>query len=1019
MLSRWIDFSIDNRWLVLILTVAFIAGSTYVMLQVPIDAFPDLTNNQITVITECPGMPPTEVEQLVTFPIETAIMGLPKTEGVRSISKLGLSVVTLVFDDAVNTYFARQIVNERLQEARARLPQGIEPGLGPVATAFGEVYQYTIEAPGESLMDRKTLHDWQIRHQLRTVRGVNEVNTWGGETKQITIEVDPDALQRYNLTLREVFERVRENSANFGGGFIEHAGEQYTVLGLGRARDMADLEKIVLMARAGTPVLLRDVAAINAQALPRQGAALRDAKGETVSGMAIMLKGENGLQVLTRLKTRLASLNLPKGVTISPFYDQSDVIYGTIRTVTRNLLEAGALVILVLLLFLGNMRAALIVAAVIPLSMLSGFLGMAAFGVSANLMSLGAIDFGMIVDGAVVMMENSIRRLSHERHLRPLDVTREAAREVARPIVFAVAIIIAVYIPIFLLEGLEGRMFRPMAITVCAALAGSLVLALTLVPALAAIVLRKGGTESHGKWFENLRSGYRHSLHFAFRHRPWFLTISVLVLATALGSLHYIGTEFMPRLDEGSLLIETRKFPGISLTESIRMSEQIEKTVMQFPEVRSVVTKLGRPDLATEAMGIYEGDVYVLLKPRDQWSSVHTKAELIEHLAARLARIPGVVYNFTQPMAMRLDEVVSGIKADVALKIFGEDPRKLEQLAAEAQHILAAVPGAADVQSEVISGIAELHVAIDRPALARYGLNVTDVRQLLDSTTGGSQVSEMIDGQRRFPIAVRLPARYRSDFGTIGNLLLQGPAGERVRLNQVADISVKRGPEIVSRENGQRRIVVQCNVRGVDLGSFVEIAQQRIGKGLTIPPGYSLDWGGQFENQARANKRLAIVLPASILIIFGLLFATFHSSRQALLILLNVPFALVGGIAALWIRGLNLNLSASVGFIALFGVAVLNGIVMLSYINRLRNDGMGIESAIHVGAAMRLRPVLMTALVASLGFVPMAFSTAIGAEVQRPLATVVIGGLVTSTVLTLYLLPLLYSWFSWKDAEAR
>jgi len=1014
MLTRFVDFHLRHRLFVLTGLIGLIAAGVTVMLRIPIDAFPDLTNNQVVVITECPAMAPTEVEQLVTFPIETALMGLPRTQGIRSISKLGLSMVTLMFDDSVDTYFARQLVNERVQEVRTRLPEGLEPTLGPVATAFGEVYQYTLESKTHSLMELKTLHEWQVKLGLRTVAGVNEVNTWGGESQQYQIEVDPVRLQRYGLTLRDVFERVRENNANFGGGYIEHASEQYTVLGLGRTANAADIERVVLLARAGTPVLVSDVARVMLAPMPRQGAVLRDAHGETVSGMAIMLKGENGRQVIERVKARLASMRLPAGVRIVPFYDQGTVIDRTIKTVRQNLLEAGVLVVLVLLLFLGNMRAAFIVAAVIPLSMLVGFIGMQVFGVSANLMSLGAIDFGMIVDGAVVMMENSIRRLQHPK-AAPQEEVRRAAHEVARPILFAVAIIIAVYTPIVFLEGLEGRMFRPMAIAVCSSLIGALLFALTVVPTAASLVLRKGVKENKEAWFERVRSGYVALLRLLLRYRMATLAVSVVVLAVSLGSLAWIGTEFMPRLDEGSILVQTKKLPGISLTESIELSKKVERVIAGFPEVAGVVTKLGRPDVATEAMGIYEGDVYVLLKPREQWKA-RGKEELISKMAAALEVVPGVEYNFTQPMAMRLDETVSGVKADVALKIFGEDPRTLEQLAERALKTISAVPGAADPQMEIVSGVAELRVEVDRAALARYGLNVSSVRELVEAAIGGRTVSEMVEGQRRFPIVVRLPERFRMDPASVSELPLAAPAGEQIRLGQVARIEVARGPEVVSREDGQRRIVVQANVRGTDLGSFVAEAQRRIARDLPLPAGYSVGWGGQFENQQRAMKRLIIVLPLSILIIFALLFITFDSVPHALLILLNVPFAMVGGIAALWARGLNLNLSASIGFIALFGVAVLNGIVMVSHINHLRGEGLRVEDAVIEGASVRLRPVLMTALVASLGFLPMALSTAPGAEVQRPLATVVIGGLVTATGLTLFLLPLVYPWFSPKES---
>lgn len=1020
MLTHLVDFHLKNRFLVLAGLVLIVIGGLWSLARLPIDAFPDLTNNQVVVITECPAMAPSEVEMLVTYPIETALMGLPKTETIRSVSKLGLSMVTVVLDDSVETYLARQLVNERLMEVRSRIPEGLMPMLGPVATAFGEIYQYTLEGGGLSPMDLKTLHDWQIKPQLRGVAGINEVNTWGGETQQFHVEVDPVALQRYGLTLHEIEDKIRENNANFGGGFIDHGAEQYTVRGLGRVEGKEDLGRIVLRSSAGTPVLLRDVAAVARHPMPRQGAVTRDGRGETVSGMTIMLKGENGREVNERVKERLASLRLPDGVAIVPFYDQSEVINRTIRTVRTNLFEGGALVIVILLLFLGNIRAAILVAAVIPLSMLIGFMGMRFFGISANLMSMGAIDFGMIVDGAIVMMENSVRHLhrgENEPVFDPVERVRRAAAEVARPITFGVAIIIAVYIPIFFLEGLEGRMFRPMAITVCSALVGSLVLALTFIPAAAATILRKGVRHKEEHWFESLRERYLRALGFFFRHRLATVAAAVLIVAVAIGSLLFIGTEFMPRLEEGSILITSKKLPGVSLPESVRMNIEVEQVLVDFPEIRGIVSKAGRPDLATEAMGVYETDVYVLLHPMTEWTRFRTKDELIDAMAEALDDVPGMAFSFTQPMAMRLDEVVSGVKSDLAVKIFGEDPQVLQRLAERVLHIVSGVRGAADEQMEVVSGVAELRVDVDRAALARYGLNVSDVRDLMDVVIGGRTVSQLIDGQRRFDIVLHFPDRSRADIDAIASALLFAPGGERVMLGQVARVYVARGPEAINREDAQRRIVVQANVRGRDLGSFVADVQDRVRRELELPPGYTIDWGGQFENQERAMKRLAIVVPASAFLIFSILFATFGNVRHALLILLNVPFALVGGVAFLWMRGINLNLSASIGFIALFGVAVLNGIVLVSAINRLREGGMATPEAVRTGASMRLRPVLMTALVASLGFVPMAVNTTAGAEVQRPLATVVIGGLITSTLLTLFVLPLIYPWFTPERRE--
>lgn len=1013
MLNSLIDAALRNRILVLAGVVLLVVGGIFSLLDLPIDAFPDLTNNQVTVVTAAPGMAPTEVERLVSWPIETTLMGLPKVTEARSISKFSLSKITVVFEDSVDPYFARQLVNERLQEVRGRIPAGLEPGLGPNATPFGEVYQFTIEGENVPLDEKKAFLDWVIRPLLRTVPGIVEVETWGGLTRQFEIEVRPEALERHGLALSDVEKAVAASNENFGGGFIEFGGEQHTVVGKGRINKPSDLEEIVIDSRAGTPVRVRDVAEVRVGALQRQGATLRDGHGESVSAMAIMLKGENSREVIARVKKRLAGVKMPEGMRIVPFYDQSEVINRTIATVRRNLAEAGLLVMAVLLLFLGNIRAALLVASVIPLSLLAGFIGMKWFGVTANLMSLGAVDFGMIVDGAVVMMENAVARLGARTDGESVDdVIRSAAHEVARPIVFAVGIIIAVYMPIFFLEGLEGRMFRPMAVTVVSALAGSLALALFAMPVLASYLLRRG-VKGHaaGGWFEHLRAFYRRLLLTALRFRALTVTAGVIIAAIALGSMYFLGTEFMPRLEEGSILVTTKKLPGVSLTDSAKLSVAVEQVLLALPEVNGIVTKLGRPDLATDQMGIYEADVYVLLNPQSQWK-VATKEELIAKMRTALEAVPGVAYNFTQPMAMRLDETISGIKADVAVKLFGEDPETLDALALRAFRVLERVPGATDAQMEITSGVAELHVEPDRAALARYGLHIDDVRQMVEAAVGGRPVSEFIDGQRRFAIVVRLPAFYRERPESLEQIRLQAPGGERVLLGQVAKVRTARGPEVISRENGLRRVVVQSNVTGRDLGSFADEARRRVAEEVVLPPGYFIDWGGQFENKERALSRLALVLPLSVAAIFALLYFTFYSARQAMLILCNVPFALVGGVAALWLRGMNLNLSASIGFIALFGVAVLNGIVMVSQINRLRESGIPDDEAVPEGATLRLRPVLMTALVASLGFLPMALSTSAGSEVQRPLASVVIGGLASSTVLTLFLLPAMYSWFS-------
>ena len=1022
MLNRIIDIALAYRWLVIAGMVALLGAGGYALYTIPVEAFPDLTNNQVVVVTDAPSLPPTEVEQLVTYPIERVMLGLPNKLEVRSLSKLGLSMVTVVFDDSVAMYFARQLVSERLQQISAVLPRGIQPTLGLPATAFGELYQYTLSGP-MSAMELKDLHEWVIKPQLRTLPGVSEINAWGGETKQFQIVLDPAVLDQYGLTLHDVAKRVEDNNMNFGGGYIEHAGEQYTLLGTGRAVSTSDLGNIVLLSNKGSSVLLRDVADVRIGAAPPEGATLRN--GETVSGMVIMLKGENGKKLIERVKERIAGLRLPAGVKINPFYDQSFVIDGTIHTVEKNLFEGFLLVTFILLLFLGNVRAALITAAVIPFSMLIGFLGMRLFGISANLMSLGAIDFGMIVDGAVVMMESSVHRLEEKRPGEsPFDAVRYAAHEVARPMTFAVVIIIAVYLPILFLQGLEGRMFRPMAITVCSALAGSLLLALGLVPVLASFSFRKGigragRVRGEPEWIAKIGRIYVRLLESAMNHRVLTTAVAVLVLGVSIASLFFIGTEFMPKLDEGSILVETRKLPGVSLTESVAISKRIELRLRQLPEIADVVIKIGRPVFATEAMGINEGDTYLLLRPMDQWKRFHTKEALIEAVAKELDDIPGIAYSFTQPMAMRIDETISGVKADLAIKIFGDDFRRLDAIGQQVLRAVAAVPGAADEQMEITSGVAELSIRIDRAALARYGLNVSDVEEAVASGGSGDLISEVIDGQKRYTVALRLPDSYRTDPDAMRKIMLRAPGGEQVALEQVSHVEVRRGPVLVNREQGQRRIVVMSNVRNRDLGSFVAEVRSRIDHDVAIPPGYFVEYGGQFENQDRATRRLILIVPIAITLIFILLYLTFASVKLALLVVGNIPFALVGGIAALWLRGMNLNLSASVGFIALFGVAMLNGVVMVSSINQFRKSGYATREAVLGGARRRLRPVLITAFVASFGFIPMALSTSTGAEVQRPLASVVIGGLASSTLLTLFLLPILYEWVSGRTKVSR
>jgi cobalt-zinc-cadmium resistance protein CzcA len=1019
MLNALIEFSLQQRLLVIALTLLLAGAGLFALSSLPIDSYPDLTNNQVNIFTEAPGMAAGEVEQLVTYPIESAMLGLRKTDEVRSISKFGISVVTIVFDDAVDSYFARQLVNERLQEARGRLPQDVEPVLGPLATPFGEISHYVLEGKGYDAMALRTLQDWVVKPQLRTISGVNDVSGWGGLTQQYHVIVDPEHLLAYQLTLQDVYAALANSNQNFGGSYVERGSEGFTVLGLGRfdpAKAESEIGSVVLKASAGTPVLVRDVAAIKIGSAIRQGSVSKDGQGEVVSGMVIMSKGESSKATIEKVHERFRQLekSLPPGVKITPFYEQTDLINRTTKTLAINLLEGGVLVILVLFLFLFNVRASLIVASVIPLSMLIAFIGMKAFGLTANLMSLGAIDFGLIVDGAVVMIEGFVTALA-VGHKAPDARERQrrlhlSALDIARPVVFGIVIIIAVYLPLFALQGLEARMFRPMALTVCCALVGSLLLTLTFVPALGSLLLRPHGHGLHERFMQALQNAYRRMLERVARLRWLTVGIALALVLASFFMLTRLGTEFMPKLDEGQLLIETRRLPSVSLTQATDISRLVETALLEFPEVTSVVTKLGRPDIATDTMGVYQGDVYVKLKPIEQWRTAATRDGLIEAFDQKLQTVPGVVYNFTQPLEMRMDEVISGVRSDVAVKLFGDDTAVLEREGERIRRVLARVPGAADVQVEALSGAGELQIQINRAALARYGLHADDVARTVEMALGGVAATELIDGRKRMDVVVRLPDSFRANDAVLGSILLPAPNGERVALNQLASIKTALGPEVINRENAQRRIVIQSNVRGRDIGSFVADAQAAFDREIKLPAGYFVTWGGEFENQQRAMQRLYLVVPLALILIFLLLFASFGTLRHALLIILNVPFALVGGVAFLWMRDMPLSLSAAIGFIALFGVAVLNGVVMVSYFNRLKNDGLSLREIMLAGAAARLRPVLMTALVASLGFIPMALSTAPGAEVQRPLATVVIGGLITSTVLTLFVLPLLYEW---------
>lgn len=1008
-MRRLIEFCLRNRLFVIGGALTIVGLGLAALMRIPFDAFPDLTGTRVEVITTAPGMAAEDVERLVTYPLESSLMGIQGANEVRSVSKFGLSLITVPFPDKMDIYFARTLVQQRLADANAMLPDGVEATLGPVSTPMGELYQYVVTSDSLSLTELKTLQEYTIRPRLRTVPGVSEVNTWGGYTEQVQVEVDPVRLLSRRLTIEDVHRALAENNLTFGGSYLETGGERYTLRGLGRVESAREVEQIVIASTAGIPVRVADVGRVTIGALPRTGAVTKDGAGEVVSGMVLKLKGADSRRVIKAVRERMDEVRaaVPAHVHITPFYDQTDLVRRTTGTLTKNLIEGGLLVIAVLFLFLRNVRASLIVASVIPLSMLFAFGPMYLFGYSANLMSLGALDFGLIVDASVVMVENFVRRLEHGKESERFAIFRSAALEVGRPILFGIAIIVAVYIPIFTLDGMEGRMFKPMAFTVVTAVLGSLLLALTYVPSISGWLLHHH-EEKRSPFFEAISRTYARTLDWALARGFRIVGVSLVFITAAVASLRWIGTEFMPKLNEGSILVTSRRLPSISLAEATRLSMQAERIVKRYPEVVTVVTKEGRPDLATEAMGLFEGDMYIILKPQEEWTTAKTPEEFVSVLDTALAVIPGLEIAFTQPLAMRLDEAESGIKTDLGIKVVSNDMARNQRIAEQLLGIITTVPGNADASVEVSEGSGQISIEVDRAALAQYGLSVADVQRPLELAMGSQVASELVDGPRRIGLVVRYPEAQRNDVASLSRLTIRTATGALVPLSAVARLVSTTGPELIGHEDGQRRSLVLSNVRGRDLGSFVQEVRARIAREVQLPAGTFLEWGGQYENQQRAMGRLALVVPAALLLIFLLLFGSFHSVSQSLLVLTNVPFALVGGIAMLWVRGINLNLSASIGFIALFGIAVLNGVVLVSHMNALRAERTALADAVRRGAADRLRPVLMTALVASLGFVPMALSTSPGSEVQRPLASVVIGGLITSTILTLYVLPTLY-----------
>ena len=1032
-LDRVVALALRNKALVLIGMLLVVALGGRSALQLPIDAVPDVTNVQVQILTDSPGLSPLEVERFVTWPVETSMAGLPKTEEVRSLSRFGLSVVTVVFEEGTDLWWARQLVSERLGTARESIPEGYgEPEIGPPSTGLGEVFQFevrTTEGFGEkhSLMDLRDVLEWQIAPQLRSVPGVVEINAFGGELRTYQVEVRPSRLAAHGLVLADVFEALENNNLTVGGGYLERGREQMLVRGTALLGSLEDVESVVVSTTdEGTPVTIGQLGAVEFAPLIRQGAVTRDGRGEAVIGIAMMGFGENARVVSEDLAAALTELepSLPEGVEVDVFYNRTDLVDRTIRTVETNLLEGGLLVIAVLLLMLGNVRGGLIVAIAIPLSMLCAFIGMYLAGLSGNLMSLGAIDFGLIVDGSVVMIENIVRVVGERRRRgESIDdsIILDASREVARPVTFAVVIIMLVYLPILGLTGIEGKMFKPMALTVVFALAGSLVLALTAMPVLASIFLKKA--EEKDTWLvRQAHRLYTPALSLVLRNPNRTGVAAAALFALSLGLAPLLGAVFVPKLDEGSIALQIIRPPSVSLEESILQSGEVERAIVEaFPdEATTVISRTGRAEIATDPMGVDFSDVYVMLHPRDQWTRAENQAELVEQMEAELkSRVPGVNFAFSQPIELRVNELIEGVRSDVALFLYGEDLGELKRVGDEMVATLGAVEGAQDVKAEKIAGLPMLQIDVDRQAISRLGMDARDVLDAVEAL-GGREAGDVLVGQRRFRLQVRFPAEVRDNAASIESILVGSPGGAVVPLGQVATVRTEEGPLQIGRENAQRRLTIEMNVRGRDVAGFVAEARERIDEDVDVPSGIVMDWGGSFENLQAAGSRLAVLVPLVLILIFVLLQANFRSARVTLLVYANVPLAVTGGLVALFARGLPLSISAAVGFIALFGIAVMNGVVLVTCIRDLHLPGVAALDAARQGAERRLRPVLMTAMVAALGFLPMALATSAGAEVQRPLATVVIGGLVTSTLLTLLVLPALYArWVPDKEAPGR
>ena len=1028
MIDRVMQSCLRHRFLVLIALAGLVAYGAYAALKLQVDAFPDVTNIQVQVYTTWPGMSPVEVEQQVTFPIEIQMAGLPDMVELRSVSRFGLSLITVVFADQVDLYFARQLVLERLLAAKEKLPKGVEPVLGPIATGLSEIYQYTLEeegappvAPGQEtarLMRLRTIQDAIVRPFLKTVPGVTDINSFGGYVRQYQVQVDPDRLRKFDLSLKQVFGALAASNANAGGNVLEKGSEQALVRGLGLMQTVQDIEAVVLKEVNGTPVLVKDVATVSEGPASRWGAVLENGKREAVAGIVLMIRGGSGREVVGAVKEKVAQLNaggiLPQGVTLKAFYDRTGLVRDCITTVSRAIAEGVLLVILVVYLFLRSFRGALVIALTLPLVALATFMAMRQVGLSANLMSLGglAISIGMIVDSAIIQVENVMHRLGEMEPGGNFGRTvLKAVLEVRKPSLFGELIIALTFVPIMTLQGMEGKMFAPLALTVVMALLASLVLSIVAIPSLCSYML-KPAPERPSFLVQAAQKAYRPVLDWALKNRIAVLLGAGGLLAASLAAAPFLGTEFIPRLDEGYITNITIRLPSVSLSQSVAMERQMQQALLKFPEVESVVSKIGAAEMATESHGVESSEPIVVLKPRSQWRTARTMEELIAKMRLELGKIPGVTFNFSQPIAHRVDHLVSGVKSQVGVKIFGDDMNLLRAKAEEAASLLRAVPGVADLRAEQVAGMPNLNIKIDRNRLARYGLTVGDVQEVIETAVGGKAATEIIEGQLRVEVMVRFPEERRNSPEAMGAILVATPGGGSVPLSQLAEFIETEGPLQISRDNARRRIVVEFNIRGRDTGSVVAEGQKLLASRLALPPGYYTTWGGTFENQQRAMHRLLLIVPVTLALIYLLLFLTFGSLRYAGLIMLNLPLALIGGIFGLLITGLYLSVPAAVGFIALFGVAVLNGVVLVSQFNQLRQEGLALEEAVRRGCERRLRPVLMTALVAILGLVPLLFATGPGSEVQRPLAVVVVFGLFTSTLLTLIVLPVLYQRFA-------